>query len=181
MIQIKCCLQEWESGQHINVPFTGEAFSHDNDGILKTIAQVEAHPYHGPSYQNAKKGWARSGMCVSNFIYFYIFILRCLIPVHVLLDQAEHRLSIITLRRYWIELGELWYYRVRIVSEPRSKRNELLHRSAHSHVSRLMLSDNIKPLPWHATAVRPPFWPVLVFSFYAYSFTIPLHPHHWHP
>lgn len=102
IIQIKCCLQEWESGQHINVPFTVEAFSHDNDQILETIAQVETHNYHSPSYRNAKKAWAIFGVCVANFIHFYIFVLfiRRLIPVHVLSDQAEHGLSTIILRRY---------------------------------------------------------------------------------
>jgi Domain of unknown function (DUF6532) len=64
--QIKCCLQEWETGEHKNVPFTGEAFGRDNDKILDTITQVEADAYHGPSYQNAKKGWATSGKCVAD-------------------------------------------------------------------------------------------------------------------
>lgn len=68
-LQIKCCLQEWGSGEHENVPFTGEAFSHDNDRILDTIAQVEAHTYHSLSYQAAKKGWAISGTCDADFIY----------------------------------------------------------------------------------------------------------------
>ena len=102
------------------MPFTEEAFGDDSVRILDTITQVEAHSYHGPSYQNAKKGWAISGMCVVNFIYLYhdiniiiyIFVvLRCLIPVPV------HRPSITTLRWYWIEIEELWYYGERTVFE----------------------------------------------------------------
>ncbi|KAN0111297.1 hypothetical protein V8E52_008672 [Russula decolorans] len=58
---IKCCLEEWESGERTDVPFTREAFGHDSDMILDTIAKVEAHAYHGASYQDAKKEWAISG------------------------------------------------------------------------------------------------------------------------
>jgi hypothetical protein len=98
-LQIKCCLEEWESGECTDVPFTREAFGHDSDMILDTIAKVEAHAYHGASYQDAKKEWAISGnlKCVTNFIYFYIFILRHLIPVH--------RSPVTILRQCWIELA----------------------------------------------------------------------------
>lgn len=68
-LQIKCCLQEWVSGECVDVPFTVEAFGDANDRILDTIAQVEEHPYHGHSYQNAKKRWATSGTCVDDIIF----------------------------------------------------------------------------------------------------------------
>lgn len=110
-LQINCCLQEWESGDHTEVPFTVEAFSNINDDILDIIARVERDVYHGLSYQNAKKCWATSGMseswCVASigdFICFYIFVLRYFIPVHILPDQVEHRSSVMTLRRYLTEL-----------------------------------------------------------------------------
>jgi hypothetical protein len=65
LFQIKCCLQEWASGELVNIPFTVEAFSHDNDRILDAITQVKAHSYHGPSYRDAKSLWAKSGKCVA--------------------------------------------------------------------------------------------------------------------
>jgi hypothetical protein len=62
MSQLKCCIQEWATGQHMNVAFTSDLFAADYAGIMETISQVRAHPYHGLSFQEAKRQWACTGV-----------------------------------------------------------------------------------------------------------------------
>jgi hypothetical protein len=60
--QIKCCLDEWSSGQRKTKTFSSSSYSSTYRGTLQLIEQLEGDPLHAAKFLAMRKQWAQRGV-----------------------------------------------------------------------------------------------------------------------
>ena len=70
MFQIVNCLQEWEQGYEVKIPFTGDQYESVHQAMISLIDTVEKHGYHGPKLETLLKRIATEGRSVKTFSIF---------------------------------------------------------------------------------------------------------------
>ena len=62
--QIVNCLNEWETGSEVKIPFAGDKYESVHGAILALIGQLEQNDYHGAKLQAMLQSVAIDGKYV---------------------------------------------------------------------------------------------------------------------
>ena len=64
MFQIINCLNEWELGYQVMIPFTGDRYDSVHKAMVSLIDELEQHDYHGAKLKRLLKKIATDGWSV---------------------------------------------------------------------------------------------------------------------
>jgi hypothetical protein len=74
-LQIVNCLEEWQTGTHIKIPFSGDRYEGIYQGFISLIDTTEEHDYHGDKLHRLLSSIAIDGRYVNNINVFLHFLL----------------------------------------------------------------------------------------------------------
>jgi hypothetical protein len=79
-LQIVNCLEEWRTGTHIKIPFTGDRYDSVYQDMMSLICAVEEDNYHGQKLRKLLASIASDGRYVNinisiHFLLYFLFLI----------------------------------------------------------------------------------------------------------
>lgn len=83
-LQIVNCLEEWQTGAHIKIPFSGERYEGVYQDFATLIDTTEEHEYHGDKLRRLLSSIALDGRYVNINVFLHFLSLSSYILPFIL-------------------------------------------------------------------------------------------------